>query len=124
MFGFFTSRRPASTFPSIEKEADRYEGRPLVLILERYVLSCIGENDREVNMAAIVQKVWGGDQDWRQTVRQQLELPESVDEAIRGIWEKNLLIARQNKTSLHPIQFAKMFVDSNFAMHIEKIHGV
>lgn len=123
MFGFLKSKKPSGSVPTVEADPARYQGRPLLVVLERYVLSCIGENDDEANTSAIVQKVWGGSASWQETVRSQLQLPETIDEAIRGLWEKNQLIAKQNNTSLHPVQFAKMFVDSNFAHLIEKARG-
>ncbi|MFI8616459.1 hypothetical protein ACIGHN_13240 [Acidovorax sp. NPDC077693] len=123
MFGFLKPKKPANQLPSVDAEPERYQGRPLLIILERYVLSCIDQNDDEATMVAIVQKVWGGGQDWKLTVREQLELPETIDEAIRGVWAKNQLIATQKKVSLHPVQFAKMFVDSNFAHLIESTCG-
>jgi hypothetical protein len=63
----------------------------------------------------IVQQVFGGGRDWMPTVRKQLGLLDSLDESLREMWAKNQAIAGQNATTLHPVQFAKMVADQNFA---------
>lgn len=70
-------------------------------------------------MLAIVQRVWGGGEDWQKTVRDTLHLEAGIDDAIRDLWSKNQQIASQANTDLHPVQFAKMFVDTNFVPLIE-----
>jgi hypothetical protein len=108
--------------PSSQLELERYEGRPLILILDNYVLDCIGElaSDKQALIASIVQKVFGGGSDWKKTVREVLQLSESIEENIRSLWIQNKEIAAQNKAELHPVQFAKMIVDDNFAEFIDK----
>ena len=103
--------------PSPEVEPERYKCRPLLVVLEKYVLAAIGElpPDRQSGVAAIVQKVFGGAADWMSTVRKQLELGESLDDSLRQMWSKNQDTAKRNGVQLHPVQFAKMVVDENFA---------
>ncbi len=103
--------------PSAEVEPERYRGRPLLVVLENYVLSCIGalDSDRDASMAPIVRRVFGGGTDWRATIRTQLHLADRVDDSIRGMWLRNQQIATREKVALHPVQFAKMFVDENWA---------
>jgi len=126
MFWFRKKRHEAppqsASEPSAEYEPARYEGRPLLVILENYVLDCIGAlpPDKQQEVAAVVRRVWGGT-DWKESVRLEFELPESLDDGIRAMWARNQDIARQNRTQLHPVQFAKMFVDANFAHLFEKI---
>jgi hypothetical protein len=118
MFGFFKKKPPANTpFPSVDAESDRYTGRPLLIVLENYVLDCIGalQPEKETLARSVVQRVWGGGDDWKATVRAQLHLPANLDESLRGMWARNQELAKQHNQPLLPIQFAKMIVDQNFA---------
>lgn len=123
MFGL--KKRPLTPanapIPCAEAESDRYVGRPLLIVLENYVLDCIGElhPDKQVLARSIVQRLWGGGNDWKATVRSQLHLESSLDESLSGMWSRNQALAKQHQQSLHPIQFAKMIVDQNFASLIE-----
>jgi hypothetical protein len=102
---------------SAEAESERYKGRPLLIILENYILDSIGalEPERQPQIGAIVQRTFGGGPDWRETVRGVLHLGEGLDEQLRLIWQQNQEIARASEVVLHPIQFAKMIADQNFA---------
>lgn len=103
--------------PTPEAEPERYRGRPLLIVLENYILAAIGElpAEKHAGVARIVQTVFGGDADWMRTVREQLQLSDVLDAHLRGMWERNQAIAAQNCVTLHPIQFAKMVADQNFA---------
>lgn len=103
--------------PSASAEPERYRGRPLLIILENYVLAAIGElpSDRHAAIGQIVRKVFGGGLDWMLTVRNQLELTEGLDDSLRKMWEKNKAIALQNRVTIESVQFAKMVADDNFA---------
>lgn len=122
MFGFFKRPKVVAPVPSGEAEPERYKDRPLLIVLEQYVLHCIGEGgeDSAKKMVAIVQRVWGGNENWQQTVRNTLRLDPNIDDSIRDLWKRNQEIARKNNTQLHPVQFAKMIADSNFAPLLEK----
>jgi hypothetical protein len=48
-------------------------------------------------------------------MREQLQLAPTMDDALRGMWTRNQELARQHHQELHPIQFAKMVADENFA---------
>lgn len=120
MFGLF-KKKPAtqvhSALPSAEAEPDRYVGRPLLIVLENYVLDCIGalEPEKQVIARSMVQRVWGGGDDWKATVRAQLQMKPSLDESLRGMWSRNQELAKEEHQPLHPVQFAKMIADQNFA---------
>jgi alpha-ketoglutarate-dependent taurine dioxygenase len=106
---------------SVDAEPERYKGRPLLIILENYILDCIGalEPERQQQVRAVVQRTFGGGTDWHQTVRGVLHLGESLDEQLRRMWQQNQEIAMANETVLHPAQFAKMVADQNFAHLME-----
>ena len=118
MFGPF-KKKPAEnpSLPPVDAEPERYAGRPLLIVLENYVLDSIGElaPDKQALARSVVQRVWGGGEDWKATVRGQLQLESSMDEALRGMWSRNQELAKQHNHQLHPTQFAKMVVDQNFA---------
>ena len=108
--------------PSKYAEPERYKGRPLLVILENYVLDTIGvlPPERQEGMQRLVEKVWPGP-DWRKTVRETLHLPAHLDGAIRELWQKNQGAAHKAAEELTPVQFAKMFVDENFTHLIPPI---
>ena len=103
--------------PSPHAEPERYAGRPLLIVLENYVLDCIGELPPETQAAvrSVVQRVWGGGDDWRATVRQELKLDSAIDDALRDMWSRNQQLSKRHDQVLHGVQFAKMVVDQNFA---------
>lgn len=102
--------------PSPEAEPERYRGRPLLIVLENYILAAIGElpADKQAGVAKIVQTVFGGGPDWMKTVRAQLHLGDGLDATLRGMWERNQATAARNGVPLRPVQFAKIFADQNF----------
>jgi hypothetical protein len=100
--------RPKDT-PSANAEPERYAGRPLLIVLENYLLDCIGElpADKQTLARSVVRSAWGGGDDWKAKVREQLQLEPSIDEALRGMWSQNQQLAKQHNQVLHGVQFAK-----------------
>ena len=122
MFDWIKRKTSAPPVPS-QPEPDRYAGRPLLIILEKYVLSAIGHltAEQEATAEKVVQHVWKGSSDWKQTVRAQLHLEDGLDQQLREMWTRNLDIARKNGVTLHSDQFAMMVVDQNFAKMFERV---
>jgi len=104
------------TIPNAESDSDRYQGKPLLIILENYILDCIGAlaPDRQELVRGVVQRSLGGGDDWKQTIRSMLQLDGSLDEQLRQMWEQNQQTAEANAVELLPVQFAKMVTDQNF----------
>ena len=121
MFRRLTQWRPASTLGSSERGLEPSGERPLLLLLENYVLDCIGELTpaQSAKIGVAVQRVFGGASDWRQTLRQEVGLHEATDVMIQRLWVRNQAIARERNETLHPDQFAKMVVNENFAHVID-----
>jgi hypothetical protein len=117
--GWFTRKQKSTTEP----QADRYVGRPLLILLENYVLSCIGQlpADKESSLLSMTQCVYGGGDDWRATLRSTLQLGDSLDESLRQLWTTNQECAKQVSATLTPEDFARMIVDQNFAHLIQKL---
>ncbi|HEX5106230.1 MAG TPA: hypothetical protein VFV87_20565 [Pirellulaceae bacterium] len=103
--------------PSPHAEPERYQGRPLLIVLENYVLDCIGKlpPDSSEKLSKLMQDVLGGGPDWRQTLRETLHLDPALDGELQRLWTTNAQLAKQDGIELHPVQFAKMVVDENFA---------
>jgi hypothetical protein len=116
MFGLFKAKSITVALPSAEVEPERYKGRPLLVLLENYVLHSIGAlpSDADAGLLYLVQDVFGGDADWKKTLRQQLGLPDSLDDDLREMWRKSQVKAARQHVQLHPVQFAKMVVDENW----------
>jgi hypothetical protein len=93
---------------------ERYHGRPILIIVENYVLSAIGEldADKQQAMAGVVRHTWGGDDDWLGTVREQLRWERSIDETIRRNWRDYQDAARAQGVSGSAAEFALMFADA------------
>jgi hypothetical protein len=96
---------------------ERYKGKPLLILLENYILECVGHfpMERETLMISVVQKAFGGGPDWKLTLRSTLQLGNSLDEELRQMWASNQEKARRSGLTLEPEEFARMLADRNFA---------
>ncbi len=98
----------------------RYSGKPLLRLLECYVLWAIGQlTDKESStlqaMTPKLRSIYGVEGEWQQVVAFAVHLPADMPVRIRDLWTKNAEIARANEATLTPQQFAEMFVDANLA---------
>jgi hypothetical protein len=93
---------------------ERYQGSPLLLIIENYALSVIGElaPEKAKGMRGVVQRVWGGDDDWMATVRRELDWKESIDSTIKRNWSGYQEAAREQGVPGSAVEFAMMFADA------------
>jgi hypothetical protein len=97
----------------------RYFGKPLLRLLECYVLWAIDALPNEDSMTLSertpkLQPVYGATGTWQQIIAAAVNLTSNIPEVIRATWVKNSEIARAHKTSLSPQEFAEMLVDQNF----------
>jgi len=96
----------------------RYQGKPLLRLLECYVLWAIGElQDEDAKkleaMTPKLQSVYGVQGDWQAVVAAAVDLPSNLPDLIRESWAKNSDIAKKAGAVLSPQQFAETFVDRN-----------
>lgn len=121
MFGFFKPKSQPTQPYSKEAEPERYVGKPLLVLLENFVLHSIGElaPEKDALMAKVVQKAYGGGDSWVETLKHELKLGDSIEASLMRLWDTNKEIARREAVELHPIQFAKMIADTNFAPLIQ-----
>src|SRR4051794_9349497 len=96
-------------------DSSRYDGQPMLRLLELYVLWVIGElpqaeQDRLKTMAPELQSIHGGGGEWHDAIAAAMHMPPGMPEAIRDMWVRNREIARANDMTIAPQQFAEMFV--------------
>jgi hypothetical protein len=115
--GWFSKKKQES--PPLD--SDRYKGKPLLILLESYILDCIGclPKEKVPRITSMIQRVYGGGDDWKATLRSTLHLDDALDENLRQMWVRNQDLARQAEQTLSPEDFARMIVDQNFASFIE-----
>ena len=100
-------------------DTSRYEGKPLLKLLELYVLKAIGqlpvaEEEALERLAPKLKVLYGGNGPWQDAIAAAVRAPANMPAAIREMWDKNLEIAGANNVpALTPQQFAEMFVDEN-----------
>jgi hypothetical protein len=82
--GWFGKKQASPSHPS----GDRYRGKPLLILLENYVLSCIGclPPEKATALISVVQRVYGGGDDWKATLRSTLHLGDALDENVKQMW--------------------------------------
>jgi hypothetical protein len=96
----------------------RYQGKPLLRILECYVLWAIDalpDDDAEA-LKAMTPKLaacYEAQGTWQEIMAAALELPPELPEMIRGSWAKSQDRARAGGVTLDPQAFAEHFVDKN-----------
>jgi hypothetical protein len=101
-------------------DTQRYEGKPLVRLLELYVLWATDtlSDEVEAKLYAMAPKLWetfGGDGSWQSAISTAMEFPPDMPGLIVENWKRNCAIAAANRAELLPQKFAETFVDANFA---------
>jgi hypothetical protein len=97
----------------------RYDGKPLLRLLELYVLMALDElpaveQETLTRMAPKLQTVYGGNGTWHGALEAAVHMPADMPQQIRDMWDKNLEIARTNNIpALSAQKFAELFVDEN-----------
>jgi hypothetical protein len=101
-------------------EPNRYAGKPLLRLLECYVLSAIGmldpaDQEKLTALAPQLSRVYRKTGTWIEILAAEMELPDQLPSLIARTWQRNQEIASANGIELSPQQFAEMFVDQNLA---------
>jgi hypothetical protein len=97
---------------------DRYAGKPFLKLVDSFVLKTIGHLDPSQEavlkeMTPKLQEAFKRSGEWEEIVMAELRFGPEVQGAIRDLWEKNQMIARQNGVPLTPLAFTEMFVANN-----------
>jgi hypothetical protein len=108
-----TSNSVASTSTEADEFSARYEGKPMLIILDSYAFGIIDElpAEREDYLLMVVQRVFGGGNDWRATVRDAMGWTETIDDEIRTKWARFQQMAREQNKTPDPLAFAWTFGD-------------
>lgn len=98
---------------------NRYEGKPLLRLLECYVLAAIDQLDerqRETlqRMEPELAVVYSRNDTWFEIIHDEMKFPASLPMKIRDVWENNLERLRASGVAIDPNEFAMTFVDQNF----------
>ncbi len=98
----------------------RYAGKPLLRLLECYVLWAIDELPEKdtsvlVRMTPKLRDLYKSDGRWQDIIAGIFDMKAEMPEQLKALWTRNMEIARQNGVVLAPQQFAEMVVDQNFA---------
>ncbi len=103
----------------MKADSTRYEGRPLLRLLECYVLWAVdalsdADAARLSEMTPRLRSIYRADGNWPDVLAQVMEMAPDTPERIRELWAKNQEIAMRNSATLTPQQFAEVFVDQNW----------
>lgn len=98
---------------------NRYEGKPLLRLLECYVLAAIdqlddGQRGTLQKMEPRLSAIYNRSGTWLEIIRDEMKFPESLPTKIREVWENNLARMRASGVAIDPNEFAMTFVDQNF----------
>ncbi len=107
------------------KDIDRYRDRPILMLLEYYVRDCISPlsgEDRALSQR-LVDQIFDGRGDWKETVRSQLGLSASLDDQIQSMWSESVTVAEDSGSPLDPGEFAEAVVEENFTDLVEMVTG-
>lgn len=97
----------------------RYDGKPLLRLLELYILKALDElppieQETLTRLAPKLQAIYGGNGQWQEAIEAAVHMPADMPQQIRDMWAKNLEIAKANNVpALSAQKFAEMFVDEN-----------
>jgi hypothetical protein len=103
----------------VRYEGARYEGKPLLRLLEFYVLWAIDELPQASSesleaMTPNFREIWKCEGTWQDCIATAMAFPRDMPELIRERWSHNSSLAASNREVLDPHDFAMMFVDANF----------
>ena len=98
-------------------DISRYDDKPLLVIIENYILDVIGElNDENRKLTEkVVLDAFAAEGDWHEALRKTLGLTIELDDELNALWAKNQQIAIEDQIELTPVAFAQMIDDDNFA---------
>ena len=98
----------------------RYTGKPLLRLVDAYVLDAIGHLPAEVDTALTerepkYRESFAATGSWREIVAAEMQFPTGLQGAIREVWDKGRVkfLAEQGYEP-DPGQFTQSFVDSKF----------
>lgn len=91
----------------------RYAGKPLLILLESYVLDVIGKlpPEKQAALLAVTQQLWDGGTDWKAALRARLQWDDQVDREILMNWKGFRAAAAKSGQPPDEKVFAQAFAD-------------
>ncbi|WP_442505698.1 hypothetical protein SH528x_004498 [Novipirellula sp. SH528] len=94
----------------------RYDGKPLLRLVEYWVLWSIDEIEPNevsllVEMEPNLRTAWSLEGSWHSMLEQLLELSPALQDELRGMWKRNLETARENNMPAPKEMFAQSIAD-------------
>ncbi|MCE9554124.1 MAG: hypothetical protein K8T91_12215 [Planctomycetes bacterium] len=94
----------------------RYDGKPLLRLVELWVLWIIGEltsvdEARLLAMQPHLERTWGHHGSWHEMIEAVLHLPPELPDQIRAMWQRNLETAHREGVSPPAEMFVKSIAD-------------
>jgi hypothetical protein len=101
-------------------QASRYVEKPLVRLLECYVLWAIdalhpADELQLDELAPRLAELYDVQGNWHQIVAGVMELPANMRAIVQAYWERGTAVARESGEALDPQRFAESFVDAHLA---------
>ncbi len=98
----------------------RYVGKPLLRLLECYVLWAIDELPEKESstlnsMVPKLQMLYKSNGSWQEIIAGTVSMDADMPSKLKALWARNAEIGRQTGVILTPQQFAELVVDDNFA---------
>jgi hypothetical protein len=98
-------------------QSGRYLHKPLVRLLECYVLWAIdklhpGDEVQLAELGPRIAALYEVKGNWHEVVATVMDLPWNMGQIVRQYWRRDLAQAEENGETLEPQRFAEMFVDA------------
>jgi len=96
--------------------SDRYQGKPFLLLLEKYILFVIGElkpSDLEnlEKMTPNLQRTFNQKGGWSEIIAGQMDLSRDDVDSIKRNWDENRRRAQVERKTVDPQAFAQFVAD-------------
>lgn len=96
--------------------SSRYDGKPLLRLVELWILWIIGEIDpqdvaRLTEMEPSLRQTWSLDGAWHEMIEELLQLPPAMRDELRAMWQRNLQTAREHGVPASVEMFSQSIAD-------------
>lgn len=97
--------------------------KPVVLLLENYILDSIGQLPQadDLTTQVLVEKAFGEKKDWRGRLKEEFGFTDEGPRQLKAMWKQAQAAASQAGASLSPREFAHMVVEENFQDTVEMV---
>ena len=94
----------------------RYDGKPLLRLVELWVLWVIDEIDprdvtRLTEIEPSLRQTWSFDGTWHEMIEELLQLSPTLRDELRAMWRRNLETARQQNAEAPTVMFSQSIAD-------------